>query len=156
RATVFRDRWARHSCLAIQSLTLQAHKSVCPTGTNLPAASAPTSIIVVIVVVVLVLIVVILVLVLILLVLIVVFVIIEFAALGQGDLGGQVGRLLGSQQHLFLLARAQLPQLEEAVVEQEHAMLATRLNGRIDAVGLVLADEVLDGWGDDHHFIGGD
>src|SRR5262249_35719966 len=78
------------------------------------------------------------------------------AALGLGDLGGQLGRLVGTQQDLFLLHTAVAPQLEHTLGEQEHAMLAAGLDRRVDAVGLVFADQVLHGGRDDKHLVSGD
>src|SRR5262249_39729954 len=97
-----------------------------------------------------------LVLVLLLLVLLFLLVLVPLAAFGLGDLGGQVGRLAGPQQALLLLDHAVLPQLEQALVEQEHAVAASRLDAGVDAVSLVLADQVLDGRRHHHHLVGGD
>src|SRR5262249_47930194 len=77
------------------------------------------------------------------------------AALVLGHLGGQLGGLVGPHQRLFLLHRLGLPQLEQGLVQQEHAVLAAGLDAGVDAVGLVLTDQVLDGGGDHHHLEGG-
>src|SRR5262249_3123272 len=69
----------------------------------------------------------------------------EHSAFCRRDLGGQLGRLAGSQKHFFLGADVVLPQFEQALVQEKHAAFAPRLNRRVDTVSLVFADEVLDG-----------
>src|SRR5438067_2053659 len=64
------------------------------------------------------------------------------AALGLADLVRQFLRLGGPHQRLLLLDQAVLPQLEQAFVEQEHAVLAAGLDAGVDAVRFVLADQV--------------
>src|SRR5207247_1590405 len=93
---------------------------------------------------------------LVILIVFILLILVEQAALGLADLGGQLLRLGRPQQHLFLLDNPVLPQFEEVLVEQEHAVLAAGLDAGVDAVRLVLADEVLDGGRDHHHLVGGD
>src|SRR5205085_4624809 len=76
------------------------------------------------------------------------------ALLGGGDAGRQLGRLARTQQHFFFVAQAVFPQLEQALVEQEHSVLAPSLNRRVDSVGLVFTDQVSNGGSDHHHFKG--
>ena len=61
---------------------------------------------------------------------------------------------MGADKNLFLFHLTGFPQAEERLIEEEHAFLAPGLDARVDAVSLVLADEVGDGWGDHHHFVG--
>src|SRR5262249_29240681 len=68
------------------------------------------------------------------------FPLLEDAALGVGDLLGQVAGVVGTQQHFFLLADAIFPEPKQAFVEEEHAVFPPRLDAGIDAVNLVLAD----------------
>src|SRR5262249_13198698 len=52
-------------------------------------------------------------------VLIFVLFLVKNALFGLGDLGGQLGRLGGTQQHLLLGTQAVFPQLEQALVQKE-------------------------------------
>src|SRR5262249_11708953 len=84
-----------------------------------PAAGPAARLVVVIVLVV--------VLVIVVLVVILVLVLVH-AALGLGDLGRQVARLGGPHQDLLLVHQAVAPQAEQALVQQEHAVLAAGLD----------------------------
>ena len=57
---------------------------------------------------------------------------------------------------VVFLAQPVLPEVEQGVVEQLHAVLAAGLDRRVDAVRLVFADQVGDGRRDDQHLVGGD
>src|SRR5262245_28383364 len=90
-----------------------------------------------------------------LVVVVLVVLLVVHAALGQGDLRRQLRRLRRLQQYLLFFTLAVLPQPEQTLVEQEHAVLAPGLNAGVDAVDLVLADQVLDGRRHHHHLEGG-
>src|SRR6516165_1073176 len=64
------------------------------------------------------------------------------ALLRHGDAIGQVGRLGRFAERLFFLDRVIAPQPEEAFVHQEHAVLGAGLDRRVDAISLILADQV--------------
>src|SRR5262249_35833599 len=114
-------------------------------ATNLPATPRLVVFLVVVLVVILLVLV---------LVLFVFLFFVQFAALGLGNLVGQFLRMGGAHQHFFLLAGAFFPQLEQHLVEQEHAVLAARLDGGVNAIRFVLADQVLNGRRHHHHLEG--
>src|SRR5262249_32514866 len=83
-------------------------------------------------------------------------VVLGIASLGCGDLGGQVARPLRPQQAFLLLHHAVLPVLVQHVVHQEHAVGPAGLDARVDAIRLVLTDQVGDGRRHHHHLVAGD
>ena len=77
------------------------------------------------------------------------------APFGVDDPLGQVVRVVGLGQHVLDRALLLLPQLEQGVVHQLHAVLGPGLDRRTDAEHLVLADQVGDAGGDHQDFVGG-
>ena len=61
------------------------------------------------------------------------------------DLGRKSPRILALVDHFFGTDHAALVEAPQVIVQELHAKLLASLNGRIDAEGLVLADEVGDG-----------
>src|SRR4051812_10881616 len=86
------------------------------------------SIIVIVIVVIIVVVVIVVVI-----ILVFAFLVGPLALLGLGDLVGQFRGPHGPHQGLFLLDQAFLPQPEQALVHQEHAVLAAGLDRGVDA-----------------------
>ena len=84
-----------------------------------------------------------------------VFFLVEDSLLRVLDPVLQIGGLLRLEHDLFLFDQALPPEVEEAVVEQDHAVLPPGLDRRVDAVRLVLADQVRDRRSDHEHLVGG-
>src|SRR5271157_6196254 len=68
--------------------------------------------------------------------------VVEDSLLGVLDPRSQVVGFARLVYDLGLLDQALLPEVEKALVEQDHAVLAAGLDRRVDAVRLVLADQV--------------
>ena len=81
---------------------------------------------------------------------------IEEAFFSHGNTAREFGGFLCLDEAFFLVAEAVFPEVEEAFIHEEHAVFSAGLDGGVDAVGFVFADEVGDGGGDHHHLVGGD
>ncbi len=69
----------------------------------------------------------------------------EEAAFGPFDAELEFARLVGFVAHVFLLAESILPEVEQGIVQQLHAVFLPGLDRGIDAVRLGFADQVGDG-----------
>src|ERR1700733_2259280 len=81
--------------------------------------------------------------------------IVKESALGTFQLRLEFARMIRLHHDVLLFDQAVLPQVEQCVVEQLHAEVPPRLDRRVDAVCLVLSDQVGDGRGHHQHLVGG-
>ena len=77
----------------------------------------------------------------------------HLALLGEVDAVDQFVGQVRLHDHVLFLAQPVLPECEEVIVEQLHAVLPPGLDRRVDPEGLVLANQVANRRGDDQRFV---